>query len=282
MIDKTCLPYCLTPEQRLEFEERGVLFVEDALSPERVDWLTEATNRIWHERLKNGLGPHDNLFYPNFVAKDEAFVELVDWPTTLPKVWGILGWNIQLYHSHLGVTPPLAPGIERVKKRLGWHQDSGRVNVEMESSPRPRLSLKIAYWLSDTSELGCGNLYVVPGSHKRDRLEYPPDGVSDPEGAMAVQAKPGTAVFFDRRLWHSRSENYSDVTRKVLFYGYSYRWLRPKDDMTIPPELMERSDPIRRQLLGDGINANGHYSPTDGDVPLRLWLKENVEEATAS
>ena len=30
--------------------------------------------------------------------------------------------------------------------------------------------------------------------------------------------------------------------------------------------LWETSDPIRRQLLGAGLNANGYYSPTDGDV----------------
>jgi ectoine hydroxylase len=89
---------------------------------------------------------------------------------------------------------------------------------------------------------------------------------------------PGSAVFFDRRLWHAASPNYSDVTRKVLFYGYSYRWLRTKDDMTIPPARMERSDPIRRQLLGDGVNANGHFTPTDADVPLRVWLKEHRPE----
>ena len=46
-------------------------------------------------------------------------------------------------------------------------------------------------------------------------------------------AKPGTAVFFDRRLWHAPSPNWSEVTRKVLFYGYGYRWIRTKDDMTV-------------------------------------------------
>jgi hypothetical protein len=41
------------------------------------------------------------------------------------------------------------------------------------------------------------------------------------------------------------------------------------------PEL----DPIRRQILGDGVNANGHFSPTDADVPLRSWLREHSPEA---
>ena len=38
------------------------------------------------------------------------------------------------------------------------------------------------------------------------------------------------------------------MTRKALFYGYGYRWIRPKDEMSVEP-LYERCDPIRRQLL---------------------------------
>ncbi len=91
---------------------------------------------------------------------------------------------------------------------------------------------------------------------------------------MCIRAKPGDAVFFDRRLWHARSENDSSITRKGLFYGYSYRWLRPKDDMTIPNKLFQISDPIRQQLLGSGTNANGYFSPKDVDVPLKVWLEE--------
>jgi hypothetical protein len=67
------------------------------------------------------------------------------------------------------------------------------------------------------------------------------------------------------------------VTRKVLFYGYGYRWIRTKDDMTVQ-HLWPQSSPIRRQLLGGGENANGHYSPTDADVPLRIWLREHCPE----
>ena len=84
-------------------------------------------------------------------------------------------------------------------------------------------------------------------------------------------------MFFDRRLWHAGSPNWSAVIRKVLFYGYGYRWIRTKDDMTVQ-HLWERSDPIRRQLLGDGLNCNGHFTPKDGDVPLRTWLKEHSPE----
>lgn len=268
----SCLQHRLTDAERREFNETGLLILEDVLSPQQAAALTDVTDQIHQRHLDGGFDPCTALFYPNFIPDHALFADLVDYEKVLPKVWGILGWNIYLYHAHMIVTPPT--GRARDDKTFGWHQDSARVNVEMESHPRPRLSFKVAYFLSDTSVEGRGNFWVVPGSHLSDALALPPDGVGQPRGAQPVLAKPGTAVFFDRRLWHAASPNWSDVTRKVLFYGYGYRWIRTKDDMTVR-DLWAHSAPIRRQLLGDGVNANGYYNPTDADVPLRVWLREH-------
>ncbi|GEM_PF-5495454 len=121
----------------------------------------------------------------------------------------------------------------------------------------------MGYWLSDVSQPGRGNFHVIPGSHLVDTVEKPED--RNPDGAIPVCAYRGDAVFFDRRLWHARSPNHSPIVRKVLFYGY--RWIRTKDDTTIRPDLFKNCDPIRRQLLGDGLNCNSFFSPTDEDVP---------------
>ena len=271
-MDPSALHHRLTDAERQAFNETGFLQIPDALSQDQVAALTAVTDRVFETKLAAGHDPRKSLFYPNFLPDDDQFQDLVDYAPVFPKVWGILGWNIYLYHAHLIVTPPT--GEPMSDKTFGWHQDSGRVNVEIESHPRPRLSLKVAYFLSDTSEPGRGNFWIIPGSHLCDTLERPADGVGQPEGAIPVLAKPGTAVFFDRRLWHTASPNASDVTRKVLFYGYGYRWIRTKDDMTVQ-DLWERSDPVRRQLLGWGLNCNGYYSPTDEDVPLRQWLREH-------
>jgi ectoine hydroxylase len=271
-MDKSCLQYVLTEEERETFERTGYLILENALSPEQVHSITQVVDQIFEKKINDGHDPQKALFFPNFIPEHECFQNLVDHEKTFPKVWGLLGWNIYLYHAHLGVTPP--SGLERNNKTLGWHQDSGRVNRDIETHPRPRLSLKIGFFLSDVSEEGRGNFWVVPGSHLNDNLERPAGGEDQPEGAIPVKVKPGTAVFFDRRLWHSASPNWSDVTRKVLFFGYSYRWLRTKDDMQVQ-HLWEDSDPVRRQLLGDGVNSNGFYSPTEEDAPLMTWLREN-------
>ena len=277
-MDTACLDYCLTKEERLQFEKNGFFIVKDALPPQMVEDLTVVVDRLDAQyRLEQGIGPHDRLNIMDFLGKDDLFLELLDWPTTFPKVWGTLGWHLQLYHSHLGISPPVDPAEKPEKKRLGWHQDSGRLNRDLETTPRPRISLKIGYFLTDTTEIGRANFYVVPGSHLENELELPADGASDPDGTMAVQAAPGDAVFFDRRLWHAASPNFTDVSRKVLFYGYSYRWLRPRDNMTVE-HFMDRSDPIRRQLLGASSGGLGYTSPSDEDVPLKTWLIEHLGE----
>ena len=101
-----------------------------------------------------------------------------------------------------------------------------------------------------------------------------------PVNAMPVQVRAGAAVLFDRRLWHSASPNILDRTRKVLFYGYAYRWIRPKCVMEVD-DLLEASNPIRQQLLGAATAQDRYYLPSDEDVPLRAWLKEHSDETFA-
>jgi len=286
MLGEEHLRHLITDEQRQRFEADGYLRVPGALSPALVAELLALVDQIYAEHRQRGFDPYTGkafapkraFFFPNFLPRDQRFVNLLDWPPILPLMWGLLGWNIYNYHTHLIVTPPRDPGDPQTA-RLNFHQDSGRVNQELESSPRPRLSIKVAYWLTDLSVPGRGNLYVIPGSHLHDRIELPADdqlaqGIL-PADAVPICCAPGDAVVFDRRIWHAASPNDSDMTRKALFYGYGYRWLRPKDDMTISQEMLARNDPIRRQLMGDGVDANGHFSPTDADVPLKGWLAAN-------
>jgi ectoine hydroxylase-related dioxygenase (phytanoyl-CoA dioxygenase family) len=140
-----------------------------------------------------------------------------------------------MYHSTIVITPPEETATRSPKKRWGWHQDSGRLNLEMEGNPRPRISLKVGFFLTDTTQADRANLYMVPGSHLRNETQFPSDGVSNPEGAVPLLVPAGAAVIFDRRIWHCPSPNHSEITRKLLLYGYSYRWIRPRDNMTVSP-----------------------------------------------
>ncbi|NKB65565.1 MAG: hypothetical protein GKR89_00765 [Candidatus Latescibacteria bacterium] len=274
-MDVTCLDHLLTDSETRQFDERGFFVLDQVLDPEFVAALTDRVDTIDARfRPERGAGVHDRFSVRDFIGQDELFLELLDWPSTFAKVWGILGWNIQMYHSAVVITPPLAADGSG-KQGWGWHQDSGRLNHELEGNPRPRISIKVGYFLTDTSRPGGANLYVVPGSHLSNELEKPADG-SLPKGAEPVLAPPGSALVFDRRLWHSTSPNHSEQTRKLLLYGYSYRWLRPRDDVDVG-HFMDRCSPIRRQLLGAAPTGGyGFTSPTDEDVPLKGWLEQHL------
>jgi ectoine hydroxylase len=258
----------LPPVQRASFERDGLLHVPGALSPEEVVRLNAAVDRVWWDRRDvPPVRGAEAMHLLAFVGLDEAFLDLVDHRVTLPIVAELLGWNIFLHHCHLDVHPPEEPEADPTWM---WHQDGGRQNLELETEPRPRMSVKVAYFLSDCREPGRGNFRVIPGSHRRNTLPRPHEGGrADPEGAIPVLAGPGDAVIFDRRLWHMRSRNLSDITRRALFTAYTYRWVRARDDLAVRPELFGAITPVRRQLLGGGSSAIGHWIPDDEDAPLR-------------
>ena len=265
-MDLEALNHRATAEEMRRFETDGFLVVPEAVPPALVQRLEAAVDRIdAAHRAETKSAPHDRVQQLDFVGKDGIFVELVDWPRTFPKVWDFLGWNVQLYYTAMTVTPPLPPGDPELDAPMNWHQDSAELNPDLETNPRPRLSLKVAFFITDTTATGGANFMVRPGSHLSN------DPVDDPNaaerGAQELRLPAGTAVIFDRRLWHAASPNRSQLTRKVLFCGYSYRWLRPRGSMTVD-HLLDHCDPVRRALF----NPEGTWGK---NLPLECWLKEH-------
>jgi ectoine hydroxylase-related dioxygenase (phytanoyl-CoA dioxygenase family) len=274
----------MTAEQREQFERDGYLVIKAALTPDEIAYYEEALDKVYAAQVAAGkVAQGASMHQLSAVASCPEAVGLIDHPKTFPFIWSMLGWNIHIYHSHLDVHPPI-----RVPKPFlfEWHQDGGRQNREMETDPRPRLSVKLAYWLSDVSETGRGNFKVVPGSHLTNRIDGPPrrDIVwPEPEGSVEVCANPGDVVFFDRRLWHTRTNNYSDITRKGMFFAYAHRWQfgRDENDELFKTAEFESFTPVQKQLLAAPLAAPGevkgdhqwgHYPAT---TPLYGHLKEN-------
>jgi ectoine hydroxylase-related dioxygenase (phytanoyl-CoA dioxygenase family) len=246
----------LTDEQHAAFERDGYLVLTRALDRNEVAYYAAMVDVLYRR-----VGAPAALHQLSAVHACPGLAPLVDHPRVLGPVCSILGWNVHVYHSHVDVHPPVL--VRDRAPRFGWHQDGGRQNRELETDPRPRLSVKAAYWLSDVSEPGRGNLKVVPGSHTMNRIDGPPRRDvrwPDPPGAVEVTAEPGDVVLFDRRIWHTRSENRSTITRKAVFFGYTYRWIHSRDRV---PTAVAGYTAVQRQLLGlldepDPDHAWGH------------------------
>lgn len=279
-MDLRCLDHLLTPEEEIRFKRDGYFTIDDVLPDDLVNEMIEVVDRVDGDYRKEiDAGPNDRTNLLDFIGHDEAYVQLIDWYKTFPKVFGLMGWHIQLYHTHQIVTlcEPEGKTLEKDGPGVGFHQDSGRLNTDIEVEPRPMISLKVAFVLSDTSEPGRGNFTCIPGSQHWNAFPGG-DRKAIPEGGTQICAQKGSAIFFDRRLWHSGSANYYPEPRRVLFYGYSYRWLRPRDDMTVE-HYLEKCDPIQQQLLGvSHSGGHGYTSPKPEDVPLKTWIEKHLGE----
>ena len=121
-MDADCLRHALTAEEHEAFERDGYLQVEGALSPGHAAGLVDVIDRLHRDgRLEapaTYAGVTNRVQHLNAVGLDPAFVDLIDHPTTFPKVWGILGWNIFMHtltpHAHAARAARGSTGTTRV------------------------------------------------------------------------------------------------------------------------------------------------------------------------
>ncbi len=301
----------MTPQQEQDFEEKGYVLLDGFLAEPEVERLLDAVDEVAAlVRESSGLGPEEPFALRNALAHHEAFLDLVDHPEALPLVVDAIGWNIQVRTSHLDYRPPYPREMragavgrgdgedqEAGYRNVNWHPDlAGNYLFEAPSldGRLPFMEIKIFYALSDLSESNRGNLWVIPGSHLRPPRELREGAGVDLEAAVELRIPPGTAVLWRTATWHCVGPNLSPRTRKIMHVGYHYRWLRPTDYVEQDPALIERSSPVRRQLLGalapgshplgeapEFHPASQYWIPRNwDDVPLRAWAEAQGATAT--
>lgn len=300
----------MSSQQKKDFDEKGFVILEDFLTRGELDRLLSAVDEVAAKvRQREERGPHEPFAVRNALAHHDAFLDLIDHPRMLPLVVDAIGWNIQIRTTHLDYRPPYPEGLEAGAvgvaegedqeagyRNLAWHPDLASdvlFGAPSLDGRLPFMEIKIFYVLSDLRESNSGNLWMVPGSHNRSPRELKEMGRKvDPAEAFELRLAPGTAVLWRTAVWHCVGPNLSRRTRKIMHVGYHYRWLRPTDYIEQDPELIARSSPIRRQLLGAlasgghplGNNPDVHPSSqywltkNMDDVPLKAWAEERMQE----
>ncbi len=303
------MPLAMTPQQARDFDDQGFVVLEEFFDPSELDRLLQAIDDVGELiRAEKELGPEDPFAVRNALAHHEAFLDLIDHPRMLPLVVDAIGWNIQIRTTHLDVRPPYPDDLKaRITgvgmgedgkagyRNVGWHPDLASDDLFMAPSLDGRLpfmEVKVFYVLYDMTESNCGNLWLVPGSHRRRPAELRERGNgADPEGAVELKLPIGSAVLWRTAVWHCVGPNLSRKTRKIMHVGYHYRWLRPTDFDVQDPGLIETSSPVRRQLLGalspegDPMGPDPDYHPASrhwmsenpDDVPLREWAQARAK-----
>src|SRR4051794_37876572 len=102
----------LTDEQKLQFDEQGYLIIRGALDEDTVERLIAAGDRLIASDIKENRQTLSDTYdsFRNCISMDDAFVELLMQPTTVPLIVQLFGPNIHLISSHLIYKHPNPPG----------------------------------------------------------------------------------------------------------------------------------------------------------------------------
>jgi ectoine hydroxylase-related dioxygenase (phytanoyl-CoA dioxygenase family) len=266
-------------EQAARFERDGYLIVEDAVPPGTIERVAAAADRI----VSEGAPPGRWIGKPETVPKrveyrgvfnlDEAFMELLAPPTLFPLIVRLLSPNLHMMSSQLVYQHPNQPPQDG---NGGWHRDLIGSSEDLGYDATPRMALRVGYYLSDVSEPGSGVTLFVPGSHLLREMLPLKDGSRDPESFVRPNVRPGDAVIWENRTFHAPERNTSENVRKAVMIQYGYRWVRPVDYRTHPRELLDRCDPVARQLLDSSdFNEDGSMTRMKGSQALIDWAAQN-------
>lgn len=265
----------LDEEQRASFREKGYLVVRNALDPDIVERARAACDRIADEGGPRGryLDPRfeDKLEYRDVVSLDPVFRQIMVNPRVFPLVVRLLGPNVHLMSSHF-IYKLSRP--EEVSKNGPWHRDVLGVMHDLGPSGVPLISVRAGYYLTPVDAMASGITLFAPGSHL---LQEPL--VADPNDQPSVvdrpQVEPGDALIWENRTYHAVERNTSGRTRKALMFQYGFRWLRPFDYLTHPPEMLEQCDAVQRQLLAaHDLTRDGSIARERGGEALRRLCAE--------
>ena len=283
----------MTEAEKYLFDVHGYLVIEEALSAAEV---AAANAAVDHHAGEIGIRPND-LANESATLRGTAgrgdlggmltwekphcdvFREMIAHPALTPYLQELLGPGFRLEGLGIITMDEGAEGFwfheggEPHDRSRGFLYRNGRMYCGMTN---------MAVQLTDV-EPGDGGFACLPGSHKAN---FPcPDDIrlyhTHQDRIVTPAAKAGDAVLFENRLFHAVGPNLSTITRKTIFMGYSYRWLRPLDFVTQPPALIAKvqDDPIRWQLLGAWATHMAFSLPKDEDVPLRAWCDEHGLDA---
>ena len=153
-------PAGFASEQWQEFQNRGLLIIENAYSAREIEAWREAVLRLQGTRA-------DGFFtLQNFVETDPAFASLIDHQAHVGLVYDLYGEMLKLQLSELFVR---APGDNARPER--WHIDGPRVLPYAAFAPGAPMQVKVGVWLTDVLQPGMGNLAFVPGSHRHQYFD---------------------------------------------------------------------------------------------------------------
>src|SRR5918999_441584 len=158
----------LSAQQLAQFERDGFLVFPGLFTPAEIAVLRAETARlaaieadtVIRERT-GGVRSIFRVHEEDGATRAPAFRALVRSPRVLEPTMQVLFGPVYVYHTKINTKPAIEGTVWM------WHQDYG--SWQRDGCPRPHMAT-FAVMMTDSVEMN-GALYVIPGSHKRGRIE---------------------------------------------------------------------------------------------------------------
>lgn len=199
-------------DARAHLDAFGVALLTDQISPDALRVARQATYAAAEEdrqqRRQNpdfalDLGDR-NVRIWNLLNRDPIFCGLVQLPSVIELLRGLIGWPALLGNFSANIALPDSGGGV-------LHADQGY--MPQPWPPKPQ-GMNVAFILDDfTADNGATE--VIPGSHNPAN-HRPPEQTPIP-----VTAPAGTLMIFESRVWHRTGRNHTESPRAALFGWYT-------------------------------------------------------------
>ncbi len=255
-----------------DFDERGFLKVEDAVSSEQVARFNSAVDRHRTAYPDHWIELSDSFCEGTNVLPDtDDFDEMIENPKVLDILRTIIGEEITFEEFAIMLREP-TPNLDEVK---GWHRD-----IVREYDRRMEIdAVSVMVYLSDVTERDhCFS--IVPETHNR-LVDLNPLEVASTAG-VDVLGPAGTAVIFHARAIHGGRLKPDSSQRRTLQAYYS-RWRdqRTAEWSDIPERLYGKTDPAlppRFYAKWNVTNILEGVGKRPADLSADLSISEVIQE----
>jgi ectoine hydroxylase len=241
----------LTAQQVAQFERDGFLVFPGLFSPAEIGALRAETARlsevdadtVIRERT-GGVRSIFRVHEDGGATRSPAFRALVRTPRVLRPTMQVLSTDrVYVYHTKINTKPAIEGTVWM------WHQDYG--SWQRDGCPRADMAT-FAVMMTDSVEMN-GALYVIPGSHKRGRIEpYYDDQTSykfwavpkreivevlrNSPPPVAIVGAAGTAALFHCNTLHASGHNLTAEDRWHIYISFNACANAPQFGPTTRPD----------------------------------------------
>ena len=241
-------------EHKDRLQRDGYCVIEDVLTPAAT---ADARRRLVAgaaESERRGIPTYiqrldpntNNVRVFNLLDLDRVFIDLISHPAALEVVRHVLTDDFTISNFTANIAKPGSGSMD-------IHSDLGIVLPEPWHSP---WSLNVIWCLDDVRGENGGTLFM-PGSHRFERYADVPSDIA--ERMIPFEAKAGSIVAMEGRIWHTSGANRTQDEERALLFGYYCRsFIRPQWNFNVGLSETTKAQlsPALQRWLGLELTAN--------------------------